>query len=806
MTKREKEIPEGSLASPRPLSAPGRGWLLGVGIAAIAIVAFVIWYFGSLRDLETFETAPGATTPLPAARFVGSVECARCHSNQYESWRQSQHAQAMQVASDDTVLGDFSGATFTHQGVTSEFFRRDGRFMVRTEGPGGSLADFEIQHTFGVYPLQQYLVELSGGHVQALSIAWDARPPQEGGQRWFHLYPNEQIDHADELHWTRRQQNWNYMCADCHSTHLRKNYDAGANTYSTSWSEISVGCEACHGPGSNHVALGKAAASQGTAMPDSGLTVDLGERRSAAWTIDQATGNAKRSKRRESDTEIEVCAQCHSRRGQFSDEYVPGDRFQDHYRPALLEDPLYFPDGQQRDEVYNWGSFLSSRMYSQGVTCGDCHDPHTQQLRAEGNAVCGQCHLASRFDTTEHYFHEPGTDGAKCKSCHMKAETYMVVDPRHDHSFRIPRPDLTTLYGVPNPCTDCHAKTAMKISADVAIEEIRKRYPTPRSGFQNFVDAFEAADRDDPAAAYPLLQVAADPRQSAIARASAFERLARQPSREGVVVANSALKDPDPLVRRAALEIVAQLPPLNRTAAIPLLTDPVRSVRMEAARTLAPLAADALGSAAEAYAHAEREYIAGEAFNADRPESRTNLGGFLAMRNRFDDSEQQYRAALKLDPRYVPAWTNLADLKRAQGHETESEQILRQALDAVPDSAALHHSLGLSLVRQQRNPEALVELQRSSDLEPDNVRFAYVLAIGQHSLGQAAAAIKTLEQALRLAPDNAELLSALATYHLDAGHHARALTYARKIVELYPDDPNAAALLESLQDPEPITD
>ncbi len=705
---------------------------------------------------------------------------------------------AMQVATEDTVLGDFSGTDFAHQGVTSKFFRRDGRFMVRTDGPDGELADFEIAHTFGVYPLQQYLVELPGGHVQALSVAWDSRPAAQGGQRWFHLYPDEIIDHADELHWTRRQQNWNYMCADCHSTHLQKNYDPATQTYATTWSEISVGCEACHGPGSNHVEISRARPA-GEMMPDNGLTVNLSARRKASWTIDPDSGNAARNPRRESDAEIGVCAQCHARRGQFSGNYRPGDRFEDHYRPALLDEQLYYPDGQQRDEVYNWGSFLSSRMYAHGVTCGDCHDPHTQQLRAPGNAVCAQCHLASKYDSEAHHFHAAGTAGSECRSCHMKTETYMVVDPRHDHSFRIPRPDLSTPFGVPDACTQCHVNAGLAISAEMAAAEIRNRYPEPKSGFQNFVDAFEAADRGDPGASYPLLQVAADPNQSAIARASALSRMSRQPTREALVIATSALKDPSSLVRRSALEVIEQLPPVNRQAAIPLLKDPVRSVRLQAARTLAPMAADALGAgAAPAYENAEQEYIAAEAFNADRPESRTNLGGFLALRSRYDDSEDQYRAALKLDPLYVPAWINLADLKRTQGQEAAAEGVIREALQVVPDSAALHHSMGLSLVRQQRS--ALAELELAVELDPGNTRFAYVLAVAQHSSGQESTAISTLEQALRTAPNNAELLSALASYHAAAGHRASALGYAERILELYPNDPNAAELVRSLQD------
>ena len=687
------------------------------------------------------DPPPAATTeaaPITSdAGFAGSVACAECHAAEYDRWRGSQHAVAMQVADETTVLGDFDDAEFRHFGVTSEFFRHDGKFMVRTDGPDGQLADFEIRHTFGVYPLQQYLIELPGGHVQALSIAWDTRAQDQGGQRWFHLYPNERIDHRDELHWTQRQQNWNFMCSDCHSTSVQKNYDAASHTFATTFAEISVGCEACHGPGSVHVGLARAAATSGQPMPDSGLTVNLDERRGAAWVIDPATGNAARSTPRTTERELDVCAQCHARRGQFSNDYQAGDPLHDHYLPALLSEGLYHPDGQQRDEVFNWGSFVSSRMFAKGVTCGDCHEPHGGQLHAPGNGVCVQCHSAAKYDAASHHFHETGTPGAACASCHMKTETYMVVDPRHDHSFRIPRPDLSASLGVPNACNQCHTDR----TADWSAAEVRKRYPEPKPGFQGFAEAFAAADRRDAGASIALTQVTANLDESAIARASAIERLTRSPGENTILAAEAGLKDSSPLVRRAAIAAFEVLPPLQRRAVMPLLSDPARTVRMQAARTLALLADDAFDSpeSLAAFRRAADEFIAAERFNADRPEHRTNLGGFLADRGEMAAAEQEYRAALQLDTRFVPAWANLADLMRLQGREAEAETILRQGLELSPQDATLHHALGLSLVRQQRGPEALRELKRATDLDPRNERFAYVYEVALSELAPDAA-------------------------------------------------------------------
>ncbi|MGH6629180.1 MAG: multiheme c-type cytochrome, partial [Burkholderiales bacterium] len=404
-------------------------------------------------------SAPAASPPpLIAANHVGAKTCAECHAPQYDAWKVSHHALAMQEVAEQAVLGDFNNAEFHYAGVTSGFFRRDGKFMVRTDGPDGKLADFEIKHTFGVTPLQQYLIEFPDGRLQALSIAWDARAREEGGQRWFHLYPKEHITHRDELHWTKLQQNWNFMCADCHSTNLKKNYDETTNSFKTTWSEINVACEACHGPASNHVAWAKKEGDwKRYDAPGRGFAVAYDERKGAAWAMDAQSGSAVRSRPRDTTKEIETCARCHARRGQVSEDYGPGRAIGEGYRVSLLDDGLYWPDGQMRDEVYNHGSFLQSKMHAKGVTCSDCHDPHSHKLRAPGNAVCTQCHLPTQYDARSHHHHAAGSKGAECAACHMPTTTYMVVDPRHDHSFRVPRPDLSVGLGTPNACNQCHA-------------------------------------------------------------------------------------------------------------------------------------------------------------------------------------------------------------------------------------------------------------------------------------------------------------------------------------------------------------
>ncbi|MEE4236012.1 MAG: multiheme c-type cytochrome, partial [Anderseniella sp.] len=348
-------------------------------------------------------------------RFVGSQTCSSCHAKEYKDWKNSQHHAAMQEATDGTVLGDFNGATFTKDGIESTFFQRDGKFWVRTDGPDGKLADFEISYTFGIHPLQQYLIALPGGRYQALGIAWDSRSKENGGQRWYHLYPDQTLKAGDPLHWTGIDQNWNYQCAWCHSTNLQKNYDPGSRTFQTSWSEISVGCEACHGPASGHVAWATKGVENSATAQSKGFGLLLDERRSVTWPMGPH-GQAVRSIPRATAKEIEVCAACHARRQQFSSDPAATGHLFDAHRPSLLERGLYHADGQQRDEVFNYGSFVQSKMHAAGVTCSDCHNPHSGKLHRSGNAVCAQCHAPEKFDIPDHHHHASGSPGAQCAS------------------------------------------------------------------------------------------------------------------------------------------------------------------------------------------------------------------------------------------------------------------------------------------------------------------------------------------------------------------------------------------------------
>jgi tetratricopeptide (TPR) repeat protein len=760
------------------------------------------------------ESAPGVSV----AAFVGSEMCAGCHQAQAQLWRSSQHKQAMQHASDQTVLGDFNNASFDYFGIRSRFFRQDGKFLIETDGPDGKLATFEVKYTFGIDPLQQYLIELPDGRVQALSIAWDTRPKQAGGQRWFHLYPNEEIKHDDVLHWTRLNQNWNFMCAECHSTGVRKSYDPANDRFATTFAEISVGCETCHGQGSNHVAWARGRESWWPFAkeddPMKGLIVRFDERQGIVWRHDPVTGNPQRNfapalLRKE----VETCGLCHARRSEFSEDWVPGRWLSDTHVVSPLAHGLYEADGQMRDEVYNYGSFKQSKMFAAGVTCSDCHEPHSGKLRASGDAVCQQCHAPEKYAAASHHHHAFPTNPPQagegrevaplaCASCHMPARSYMVVDQRHDHSFRIPRPDLSAKLGTPNACNDCHADKPPQWAASA----IESWYGAERKGFQRYAQAFHAAWTDQADAEALLSAVVADRNTPAFARAGALGALASHSSPAGIDLARSALSDPDPMVRIGALDMLANFPAAQLWPVVsPLLSDSSRGVRIRAAALLAAVpTAIQPGADRERFEHAAAEFVAAQRLNADRPEARTTLGNFLGRRGRTSEAEAEYKAALRLNPQFAGAAINLADLYRHTNRDGEGERVLQAALAASPreagGEAGLHHALGLVLTRLKRPDDALVELERAAELEPRQARYAYVYAVALNSAGRRDQALMVLKQSLAHHPLDRDTLQALMTLSRDAGDTAAALAYGEQLARILPNDLNLAAFINRLRE------
>lgn len=737
----------------------------------------------SLLALLVFAAAACRETQVSRS-YTGSAACAECHADTHARWLGSHHQLAMQPATAEFVRGDFGGVEFRHHGVTSRFFRRGDAFWVATDGADGALAEFRIAYTFGIDPLQQYLVELPGGRLQALPVAWDTRPAEVGGQRWFHVYGDDAIAHDDVLHWTHPAQNANSMCVECHVTDLQQQVAPDGRSYSSTWQEAGVGCEACHGPGSAHVDWARRTDRDG----DPQLTA-LRDRSGGHWVRSPEDATARRTQAPQ-DHQLDACAQCHARRTQLRERKLPHEPLLETHLPVLLREGLYFADGQIRDEVYVWGSFVQSRMYHAGVRCSDCHDPHSLQLRAPGNALCAQCHDPARFDTDQHHHHAAAGAGSACVDCHMPARDYMVVDPRRDHSFRIPRPDLTQSIGSPNACNACHHERDAAWAAEVIAGW---RGGTPPAS--HFGSVLHAAREQRPGHREPLAALAEDPAQPAIVRATALELLGARAA--GTL--RSAAQSADGLLRHTAAAVARELPPAARAELLgPLLADPLRAVRSEAARSLAGIA-ELPPALQEARAAALSEWIAAQQVLAGQPAAQANLGNLYQELGQPQQAAAAFRRALALEPDYVPARVNLADLHRELGDDAQSLAELQLAARQAPDSAEVRHALGLALVRVGRKQQALAEFAAAARQEPRNARFAFVYAVALQDTGRLPDAVAVLQGALRRHPDDAELLAFLIPLLVESQQLEQARGRAQELATRHPDDPRGAEWLRRLK-------
>ena len=651
----------------------------------------------------------------------------------------------MQPANSASVLGDFNDVTVEFHGIETRLFQQANSFRVATTDQHGDLQEFQVKYTFGHYPLQQYLVDIGKGQLQALNIAWDSRSAVEGGQRWFHLQANEDIDPEHPFFWTRHFQNSNSRCIECHSTNFRKNFDPKISSYETSWSETGVGCESCHGPASRHLDLA-------TTRQLDGVDKGFEKQRmpGLSWEF-RGDGEIASPSGIKNDADIDTCGGCHSRRSSTADA-IPGVAYHQQYRLALLEQGLYFSDGQINEEVYVMGSFLQSKMQRKGVTCSNCHNPHSGRLVAEGNALCAQCHKPSTFDIADHHRHQPGSAGAKCVNCHMPERLYMSVDLRRDHSFTIPDPLLSTNSNAPNACTSCHlGKTnnwAAATLKDWGVAERQNTWAVINRGLEkNDSLKFRAYALNSPA-----LKLAS------IRQATLISKLAAFPSRLGIDTVAPQLSNPDPLIRRAAVSALQGMPVQTRWQLLnPLIKDPVKVIRLEVASGLADALVQLSGKDAERLGMLIDEYRESLNYNSDSPAGQLGIGILEARLGYSILAENAYLRALEIEPNFVPALINLSDFYRSSGRDPESRELLLNALQVAPDSATTNHAYGLFLVRSGQQKQALEYFQTAIRQEDANPRHTYVYAVALDSFGQTEASINVIDAAGKIWPNNLEL-------------------------------------------------
>jgi tetratricopeptide (TPR) repeat protein len=745
-------------------------------VAIFAAAAVAAWM--QMRPSRSATGASGATEYASAPEgYAGRAQCAGCHAAQAGAWTGSDHDKAMEPADSVSVLGRFAGDSLAHPGGVSRFYREGDRFMARAPGPDGAPQAYPVRYTFGVRPLQQYLVEFPGGRMQALSTAWDTRK-----RTWFHLPGDSAVPPDDWLHWTGDGNNWNGMCADCHSTGLKRGYDKAKAVFRTEWKEPDVSCEACHGPGADHVAWAKA-----------GTLKRFFLERAPAPAAKTAHGLARDHMEKGGRAEVMACARCHARRSALREDFGYARDFLDEYSPELLREGQYHADGQIQDEVYEYGSFLQSRMYHQGVSCSDCHDPHSLKTRAPGNALCARCHEPARFDVPDHHRHAAGGPGGLCVDCHMPARTYMRVDVRRDHSLRVPRPDLSERYGTPNACSQCHADSG----AAWAAAKVREWHgPDRKPHFSGLLAKGRSGGSGSDSA---LASLAGDTAWPAIARASAVSILAGYMGDMAAAVTAASATDREPLVRLASATASETLPEERRLkAAAPLLRDSLRAVRVAAAGALVTVSSLLPDSLRPAYDRALAEHRAALDANAVFPGGRLNLGLHHEKRGYGDSAASEYRAALAIDKRFLPARMNLATLHARQGRPDSAAAHFREAIRLDTASSEARFSLALLFAGQGRKDSAAVHMASAFRLQPGNARIAYNLGLLLHGLDRPAEAESALKRSVEAGRGDPAYLYTLAWFYAVRGRWSDARAAAARTHAADPRHPGLAELIRGI--------
>ncbi len=699
-----------------------------IGLLCAAAMALIL--------LECCKPGTPASAAAPNT-FTGNLSCKPCHEQEHTQWLTSHHFMAMQPANDSTVSGDFNNATYTADGVTTRFFKKDGKFFIHTEDETGAYRDMEVKYIFGFTPLQQYLVEFPGGKMQATRMSWDTK---EG--KWFHQYAGQKMPAGDWLHWTGNGQNWNTMCASCHGTNLQKGYDVQTDTYATTYNEINVSCESCHGPGKNHIDY------------INGSDYKKGKKTEGSLLMLYKNGDKM--------TSINTCGYCHARRTDITGNPFPGPEVLDDYIPELPTNEFFYADGQMNDEDYNYTSFLESKMFHRGVQCTNCHNPHTNKLKLDGPTVCAQCHAQDAYESEKHTLHKVGTVGVNCISCHMPSKVYMGNDLRHDHSFRIPRPDLTAQYGTPNTCNACHSDK----SAQWAAEAIVKGYG--KKPAYHWSEDLIPGSRLDGQSGPHLGKLVADSAVPNIVRAATLRYLSQlNTSNTGFAIVKY-LSDTSALVRHTAIRGLRGVnPSIWLQAAAPLLSDKVRAVRIAAADLYLDVPSNQIPSEYfQAFTAAKNELDRFILFQTDFAQGNLQAGDYYRRLNDLPNAERFYLRAIAKDSQMVNARVNLASTFNITGKNPEALQQLELAARIQPQSDHIFYTLGL-LHAELRNPEKSAQAFRQAiALNPQNIRAAYNYGLLLSQSGRNNEAEKVFMQALKNDPQNGDVLHALAILYI----------------------------------------
>ena len=781
-----KKRPPVAKTNRRPLLALGIVILLGSAVAGYILLQRPHISRPPATSSATFTLEDQSQA---YAGYAGSASCQKCHEEAYELWARSHHGLAERLPDPARDAAAFvPGRTFHHGTQQTSVRATNGEYEIITAGLQSTQEIFHVERIIGDYPLRQALVPFPGGRWQATEACWDPR-----SNEWFNVYGAEDRRPGEWGHWTGRGMNWNTMCATCHNTRLRKNYDTTNDIYHTAMAERGVGCESCHGPMQAHNEWQYANANKGLQDP----------------TLRQLSR----------DQMLDTCAACHSRRGEITGDPKPGDRFLDHHLLSIVdESDLFYPDGQVRDEDYEVTAFLGSKMFHKGVRCVDCHDFHSAKVRLPGNLMCLSCHgpgatNAPMINPVTHSHHQvfgfnpSGTmtnldvmayqrgtikeTGGECINCHMPQTVYMQRHWRHDHGFTIPDPLLTKESGIPNACNRCHQDQ----TADWALKYVEQWYGDKmnrpyRQRAQTVARARAGEDtaRND---LLKMLQTDAQDYWRAVA-ANLLERWVGEPPVTTALVGK--LTDTNALVRQNIVQTLATLgdasPPEVRTALQAALTDPSRNVRVVAAQALTPtVPLDSLAGS---------ELLHMLAHNADQPAGQLQLGLFALGRGNATNALQHFQTAAQWDPYSPGIYHEIAIVLSQLGRAREAVTALQEAVRLAPRDAEFRYKLALALNELGDPKQVLAELEAAVKLDPRHARAGYNLGLARNAAGNPTGAIQALLTAETADPRDPRIPYARATIYAQLGQVNEARQAAHRALELNPNYHQATALLQQL--------
>ena len=736
-------------------------------ISGLLAVIGLIVFGGSLESCGGEEAVAqsdaNAWVHVPEG-YVGAEKCATCHQQEYDDWMGSHHQMAMLPATNENVLGDFNNVDFQQDAYNMRFFMNGEKHMVNAIDHDSVYKDLEVLFTFGFEPLQQYLVDGGDGKLQALTVAWNSEE-----NKWMDLYPELKVHHSEWLSWSGNSMTWNAMCADCHSTAYRKNFDIKKGQYASTWAEVNVACEACHGPGKEHIAL----ATNGSESRGSlSMTTDL------------------------SQVElVDACAPCHSRRTALTKYFDPKKKYLDQYAPALISPRLYHDDGQIDEEVYVYGSFRQSKMYHRGVKCIDCHDPHSTKLKIEGNDLCMSCHEPDKYNVFGHTMHEQSSEGAKCMNCHMPGKFYMVNDYRHDHSFRAPRPDLGVKYGTPDACTNCHTDQTQEWAAAAIEDNFGSERPF------HFAEVLLASNSGEPNDIARLAQAAGDTSVPSFVRASMIEKLSFYMDEAAFNAVAMGLVDEDPLVRLASINAFSYLSQEGQINSItPHLQDENRALRIAAARNMAAVPPEELHpDYASALSSAIVELRNALEANSDLRDGLFAYGMYLEKIGMKGKALEVYFECIEKDDLFNNARLNASALLNGMGRNEEALVLLEMIVQQEPESAHAHFALGLLQAEMNDMEASVLSLGMAASLDTTQSRYWYNYGLALASFKNREGAMQAYHHVLLIDPGHVQTLKGLTVLHWELGEKERAYELALRMQKLAPEDPEVLGMLSQLQ-------